>query len=112
VGAEILIRVGMRHVQKLDQDVLERFALGLGARTRRQRSDSVSAARMASMTACLLSRNQSDETLVRLAFGVDAKVAEEDLERDAAPPGERDGFSAGHVRPIALRAAISCCASH
>jgi hypothetical protein len=42
----------------------------------------------------LVVAQQPDETLVQLAFGVDAKVAEEDLKRDAAPSGGRDGFSA------------------
>ena len=42
----------------------------------------------------LVVAQQPDETLVQLAFGVDAKVAEEDLKRDAAPSGGREGFSA------------------
>jgi hypothetical protein len=49
----------------------------------------------------LVVAQQSDETLVRLACGVDAKVAEEDPERDAALSGERDGLSAGHMSPTA-----------
>jgi hypothetical protein len=105
-------------VQIFDQDVSERLLLGIGARQAAHLDDGLNLLSDETTPAIgfrlgrkdgvhdrpLVVPQQPDETLVRLALGVGAKLATKDLDRDALLACERNDLSASHVNPSARRA--------